>query len=193
MYLNFCNCSAETTAIDSGAEKCLLPFLFPYLHSQTLRQNRTVLRRAALSGPERAPNNAHRGYVGSCISWVAHMKEEARQTVPREAAPLAIFHKTWQAENPDFLLCCTRQTSACHCSSPSGLPTNCDASFSTLPESLTSLTVHLRAHLPSLHSHGNKRIWMGTWWELEKFDGNCLGTWWEQKDIYGLLIGTRGI
>jgi hypothetical protein len=34
---------------------------------------------------------------------------------------------------------------------------------------------------------------MGTWWELEKFDGNCLGTWWEQKDIYGLLIGTRGI
>jgi len=102
-------------------------------------------------------------------------------------------HRTWQAENPDFLLCRTRQTSACHCSAPSGLPTNCDAPFSTLPESLTRLTVHLRAHLPTLHSHGNKRILMGTWWEQNEFDKNCLGTYWEQKDIDGLLMGTKGI
>ncbi len=27
-------------------------------------------------------------------------------------------HKTWQAENPDFLLCRTRRTSACHCACP---------------------------------------------------------------------------
>jgi hypothetical protein len=30
----------------------------------------------------------------------------------------AIFHKTWQDENPDFLLCRTRLTSACHCACP---------------------------------------------------------------------------
>jgi hypothetical protein len=34
----------------------------------------------------------------------------------------------------------------CHCSSPSGLPTNCGAPFSTLLESLTNFTVHLSAH-----------------------------------------------
>jgi hypothetical protein len=33
------------------------------------------------------------------------MKEEVRQTASREADLPAIFHKTWQAENPDFLLC----------------------------------------------------------------------------------------
>ncbi len=80
------------------------------------------------------------------LSWVAHTKEEARQTAAQEANLPAISHKTWQAENPDVLLGRTRQTSACHCSSPSGLPTNCGAPFSTLPESLTSFTVHLRAH-----------------------------------------------
>jgi hypothetical protein len=58
-----------------------------------------------------------------------------------------------------------------------------------LCECFTSLIVHLCAHLPSLHSHGNKRILMGTreiWW-------NCLGTWWEEKDTVGNkrnLMGT---
>jgi len=100
--------------------------------------------------------------------------------------------------------------SSCHCSSPSGLPTNCGALFSTLPESLRSLTDHLPAQLPILHSHENKTILMGTWWEQEEFDGNkrilmsywweqeeldenCLGTWWEQRDFDGKLMGTRGI
>jgi len=85
--------------------------------------------------------------------WVAHMKEEARQIAVREVDPPAINHKTWQAENPDVLLGRTRYTYACHGSSPSGLSTNCGVPFSTLPESLTSFTVHLRAHLPAFHSH----------------------------------------
>jgi hypothetical protein len=45
--------------------------------------------------------------------------EEALLNVAREADLSEILHKTWQAENPDFLLCRTRQTSACHCGSPS--------------------------------------------------------------------------
>jgi hypothetical protein len=32
------------------------------------------------------------------------MKEETRLTAAREADLPAIFYKTWQAENPDFLL-----------------------------------------------------------------------------------------
>jgi hypothetical protein len=52
------------------------------------------------------------------------MKEEAQQTAAQEADLSAISHKTWQAENPDVLLGRTWQTSACHCSSASGLPTN---------------------------------------------------------------------
>ncbi len=55
--------------------------------------------------------------------WVAHMKEEALQF--READLPTISHKTWQAENLDVLLGRNRQTSACHCSSRSGLPTEC--------------------------------------------------------------------
>jgi hypothetical protein len=38
------------------------------------------------------------------FSWVAHMREEARQTAAREADRPAIGHKTGQAENPDVLL-----------------------------------------------------------------------------------------
>jgi hypothetical protein len=34
------------------------------------------------------------------------------RSATREADLAAIFHKTWQAENPDFLVCRTRQTSA---------------------------------------------------------------------------------
>ncbi len=61
------------------------------------------------------------------------------------------------------------------CGSHSGLPTNCGTPFSTLPESLTSLTVHLRAHLcspayPPLLK-GTRRIR----WELS-----------------GILMGTKG-
>jgi hypothetical protein len=74
------------------------------------------------------------------VSWVAHMKEEALQTAAREEGLPAIFHKTWQAENPEFLLCRTQPTSACHCGSPSSLPTNCGDQFSTLPTEPFALT-----------------------------------------------------
>ncbi len=67
-----------------------------------------------------------------------------RPTAAREADRPAIGLKTWQAEHPDDRLGRTRPTSACHCSSPSGLPTSCGAPFSTLPES-TSFIVQLRA------------------------------------------------
>ncbi len=86
-------------------------------------------------------------------------------------------------------------------------PTNCGAPFPTLPESLTSLTIHLRAHqcspaCPPLpweqkdfngNSMGTQRISMGTRWKQEEFHGNFLGIWWEQKDIDGNLMGTKGI
>jgi hypothetical protein len=39
------------------------------------------------------------------------MKEELRQIAAREANLPAIFHKAWQVENPEFLLCRTQQTS----------------------------------------------------------------------------------
>jgi hypothetical protein len=47
---------------------------------------------------------------------------------------------------------------------------------------------------------GNKRIFLGTWWEQKDFDGllmktrgiwwELFGTWWEQKDFDKLLKGT---
>ncbi len=79
-----------------------------------------------------------------------------------------------------------RQISACHCSSPSGLPTNCDAPFSILFESLVSLSVHVRAYLCS-PAYPQKP------WEQKEFDGNCLGTCKNKKIIDGLLVGTRWI
>jgi len=114
-----------------------------------------------------------------------------RRTAAREADLPEIFHKTWQAENPDFLLCRTRQTSACHCSSPSGLPTNCGAPLSTLPVSHRFIFVLTCAHLPILHRNGNKRFLLGTWWEQNEFDGNLIGTrgiWWE---LFGNSMGTK--
>jgi hypothetical protein len=41
-----------------------------------------------------------------------HMKEEVWQSALQEVALPTIFHKTWQAEKPDFLFCRTQQTSA---------------------------------------------------------------------------------
>jgi hypothetical protein len=41
-----------------------------------------------------------------------HMKEEVWQSALQEADLPTIFHKTWQAEIPDFLLGHTQQTSA---------------------------------------------------------------------------------
>jgi hypothetical protein len=87
--------------------------------------------------------------ASGCLSPSLLGRAHEGTSVAREADLPAIFHKTWQAENPEFVLCHTWQTFACHCGSPSGLPTNCGAPFSTLPESRTSLTVHLRAHLCS--------------------------------------------
>jgi hypothetical protein len=121
--------------------------------------------------------------------WVAHITEAARQTAPREADPPQNL-----AGRKSGLSALPYAADVClPCGSPSGLPTNCGTPFSTLPESLTSLTVHLRAHLPILHTHGNKRIMMGTWWEQEEFDGNFLGTWWEQKNIDGNNWNLMGI
>jgi hypothetical protein len=83
------------------------------------------------------------------------MKEEARQTAVREAGLPAISHKTWQAENPDVRLGRTRHISACHCISPSGLPTNCGARSALCPSlsRVSPLTFVLtRAHLPAFHS-----------------------------------------
>jgi hypothetical protein len=100
------------------------------------------------------------------------MKEEVRQIAAREANLPVIFHKTWQVENPQFLLCRTQQTSACHCSSPSTLPTNRNALFGTQPKSLRNLTVDLRAHLPISIAMGTR----GFLWEQEEFDENFLGT-----------------
>jgi hypothetical protein len=59
---------------------------------------------------------------------------------------LTLIFCTFLPQNMPFYSHVAFKTSACHCSSPSGLPTNCGAPFSTLLESLTSFTVHLRAH-----------------------------------------------
>jgi hypothetical protein len=119
------------------------------------------------------------------------MKEEVRQSALGEADLPAILHKTWQAENPDFPLCRIRQTSACHCGSPSGLPTNCGAPFSTLPK---SLTVHLSARSPVL------TCLYPIAWEQNDFDGNLMGTRGilmgivqELDENKRILMGTRGI
>jgi hypothetical protein len=113
-------------------------------------------------------------------SWVAHMKEEARQSAAWEADLPTIFHKTWQAENPDFLLSCT--AGGCPPATVPPLPACpqtvvlCLALCPSLSGvSPMSLNDDLRAHLPILHSHENKRILMGTWCEQE----DLMGTFWE--------------
>jgi hypothetical protein len=90
------------------------------------------------------------------FSWVAHMREEARQTVAREADRPAIGHKTWQAENPDVLLGRTRPTFACHCSSPPACARTSALHLALCP-SLSRVSpftfVLIRAHLLAFHSH----------------------------------------
>jgi hypothetical protein len=56
-------------------------------------------------------------------------KEEVWVIAAQEANLPAIFRKTWQVENPEFLFYRTQQTPACHCSCPSNLPTNRGALF----------------------------------------------------------------
>ncbi len=104
-----------------------------------------------------SPVTYRKGIVENKINnKYTHLTRKSLSLVP------TIFHKTWQTEIPTCYSATPPADICLHCSSPSGLPTNCGAPFSTLPESLTSLTVHLRAHLPVLHSHENKRILMGT-------------------------------
>ncbi len=55
-----------------------------------------------------------------------------------------IWHDKWVMKEEARKMPCENQI---------GLPTNCGASFTTLPESLTSFTVHLRAHPSAFHSH----------------------------------------
>ncbi len=52
------------------------------------------------------------------LSLGSRPRRKKRRTTAREADLPVIFHKTWQAENPDFLLCRTRRTSARHCACP---------------------------------------------------------------------------
>jgi hypothetical protein len=169
MYLNFCNCSAETTGIDSGAERSQLPFLFQYLHSQTLRQNHTVLPQGCTVRPRKGAEQYSMG-----VFWVFNLLGRAhsgRSAADCHVRSRSARHRTWQAENPDFLLCRTRRTSARHCSAPSGLPTNCDAPFSTLPESLTRVSqfTFVLICLPSI-AMGTK----GFWWELDGSKTNLM-------------------
>jgi hypothetical protein len=112
--------------------------------------------------------------------WVAHIKEAARQT----AREKQIFHKTWQAENLDFLLCHTRQTSACHVAPIPACPRTVALRLALCPSlSLVSpfTFVLTCAHLPILHY----------WREQEEFDRNFLGTWWEQKDFWWVIVGNK--
>jgi hypothetical protein len=103
--------------------------------------------------------------------------EEALLNVAREADLYEIFHKTWQAENPNFLVCLPLWLPF--------LPTNCGVPFTTLPESLTSLTTHLcsPACPPSPWEQkgfdGNLRNLMVIVWELDEDKSILMGTIWE--------------
>jgi hypothetical protein len=63
---------------------------------------------------------------------VARGKKCGRLPLEKQIGPRSAT-KPGRSENPDVMLGRIRPTSACHCSSPSGLPTNCGAPFSTLP------------------------------------------------------------
>jgi hypothetical protein len=151
----------------------------------------------------------HRRTSNTNRRWVAHIKEAARQTAPREAD----LPQNLPGRKSGLSALPHPADVGLPCGSPSGLPTNCGTPFSTLPESLTSLAVHLGAHLcsPCLSSIAigtkgfwweldgnkwnlmgivwgldeNKRILMGYWWEYQEYDENFLRTWWEQKILMG--------
>ncbi len=128
----------------------------------------------------------------------------------------------WSSRNPDraekidFLLYRTRQTSACHCSSPSGLLTNCGAQSSTLPESLTSVRRMSACHcgspsglptnrdaqfsilfesLTSLTVHLRAYLCSSAYprkpWEQKKFDKNLMGTKRILIGIFWVLDGNK--
>jgi hypothetical protein len=124
-----------------------------------------------------------------CNSWVAHMKEEAWQTAAWEADLPTIFYKTWQAEIPDLLLCCT--AGRCLPATVAPLPACpqtvvlCLALCPSLSE-VSPITFVLTC-LSSIAMR-TKRFW----WELNGNKRNLMGTWWEQKDFDELLMGTRG-
>ncbi len=71
----------------------------------------------------------------------AHEGRDAEDAV-READLPTVSHKTWQAENPDVLLGRGRPAVV----APFPACPRTAAPISTLPESLTSFIVHLRAH-----------------------------------------------
>ncbi len=109
-------------------------------------------------------------------TFVAHMKEEAQHTAAREADLPVIFPKTWQAKKSWLSARShTRHTSACHCSSPSDRRPWTAALRLALCPSLSRVSpfafLLTCAHLPILHSHGNIRILIETWWEQKEFDG----------------------
>jgi hypothetical protein len=98
----------------------------------------------------------------------------------READAPVIFHKSWQAENPEFLLCHTWQTSACHCGSPFRAAHELWRSVLALCPRLARVSpfTFVLTCLSSI-AMGTKRNLMGIVWELD-----------ENKRI---LMGTRGI
>jgi hypothetical protein len=146
--------------------------------------------------------------------WVAHIKEASRQTAPREAdLPQNLAGRKSGLSGPPH------PADVClPCGSPSGLPTNCGTPFSTLPESLTSLAVHLSANLcsPCLSSiamrtkgfwwelfgnlmrtkrywwviDGNKKNLMGFFWDLDENKRILMGYWREQEEFDGNFLGT---
>jgi len=119
-------------------------------------------------------------------SWVAHMREEARQTAAWEADPPTISHKTWQVENPDLLLCCT----AGRCQTPATV-----APLPACPQTVVlcfALCLSLSRVSPitflvtCLSSIAMKT--KGFWWELDGNERNLMGT----KGFWRVTMGTRG-
>jgi hypothetical protein len=120
------------------------------------------------------------------IMWATHETAVGESDLP------TIFHKTWQAENPDFQLTRTRQRSAC--------PGTAALRLALCPSLSQNLELCGGLSRVGLGTKGfwwevdwNKTNLMGYWWEQDEFVKNSLGTWWEQMDFVGLLMGTRWI
>jgi hypothetical protein len=127
------------------------------------------------------------------------------ETAAREADLPTIFHKTWQAANPDFQLSSTRRRSPCPGTAALRLAL-CPSLSQTLELCVGLSRVGLGTKRSwwevdgkLMRTYGNKRILMGSWWEQKEFDGKkiiLMGTrwiWWEQMVFDGLLIGASHV
>jgi hypothetical protein len=146
----------------------------------------------------------------------AHEWRSVTICLPETNLPM-IFQKSWQGrKNRLSALPHPGQTSACHCSSPSGLLTNCGAPFSTLSESLTSVRRMSACHcsypsglptncdapfsilfesLTSLTVHLRAYLCSSAYprkpWEQKKFDKNLMGTKRILIGIFWVLDGNK--